>query len=320
MKFGRHKTCRRVLLKLVFVWCLSLACSLPLSLMYATDSESTIVHGSCQIPTSLFQIIGSVICFYIPLIIMLLTYALTVRLLSVQKMQLLNGKVPKNYFSKYHKSRKMRNIVSKTSSSATDPGDTASEYALRETEVMNNISKVNCSINSMSPIRRSPTVGYNSPENIRLAQLRTRKCSSTRRHGERSLELTVFPSKDRSHEEVKELCQYSLREFSKSNEQSSHASSSSHIEQTEEVPDSRPECSENINEVEVVQIPTTANKDSGETLATECHTQRKDVHDNKLAVGIRLANLQDEESKCEDFSETPVTIPCSCAPRSVFSI
>nr|CAD7452569.1 unnamed protein product [Timema tahoe] len=35
MKFGRNKTRRRVTLKIVFVWILSIAMSLPLSLMYS---------------------------------------------------------------------------------------------------------------------------------------------------------------------------------------------------------------------------------------------------------------------------------------------
>ncbi|CAH1979878.1 unnamed protein product [Acanthoscelides obtectus] len=35
MKFGRNKSRRRVILKIVFVWLLSIAMSLPLSLMYS---------------------------------------------------------------------------------------------------------------------------------------------------------------------------------------------------------------------------------------------------------------------------------------------
>jgi hypothetical protein len=35
MKFGRNKTRRRVTLKIVFVWLLSIAMSLPLCLMYS---------------------------------------------------------------------------------------------------------------------------------------------------------------------------------------------------------------------------------------------------------------------------------------------
>ncbi|BES97488.1 7 transmembrane receptor (rhodopsin family) [Nesidiocoris tenuis] len=88
MKFGRNKTRRRVTLKIVFVWLLSIAMSLPLSLMYSQDYNSLVVGGICQIPDPLYKLIGSIVCFYIPLGVMLLTYALTVRLLERQQKNL----------------------------------------------------------------------------------------------------------------------------------------------------------------------------------------------------------------------------------------
>ncbi|XP_065334239.1 5-hydroxytryptamine receptor 2B [Cloeon dipterum] len=88
MRFGRNKTRRRVVLKILFVWLLSVAMSLPLSLMYSKDHSSVLVDGTCQIPDPLYKLIGSIVCFYIPLGVMLLTYALTVRLLHVQQRNL----------------------------------------------------------------------------------------------------------------------------------------------------------------------------------------------------------------------------------------
>ncbi|XP_025155362.1 uncharacterized protein LOC109504153 isoform X2 [Harpegnathos saltator] len=85
MKFGRNKTRRRVILKIIIVWLLSIAMSLPLSLMYSKEDDSVLVDGECQIPDPLYKLIGSIICFYIPLGVMLLTYALTVRLLAEQQ-------------------------------------------------------------------------------------------------------------------------------------------------------------------------------------------------------------------------------------------
>uniref|UniRef100_A0A1B6MS15 G-protein coupled receptors family 1 profile domain-containing protein n=2 Tax=Graphocephala atropunctata TaxID=36148 RepID=A0A1B6MS15_9HEMI len=85
MKFGRNKTRKRVTLKIVFVWLLSIAMSLPLCLMYSQDYNSVLVDGMCQIPDPLYKLIGSIVSFYIPLVVMLLTYALTVRLLAVQE-------------------------------------------------------------------------------------------------------------------------------------------------------------------------------------------------------------------------------------------
>ncbi|KAH1024291.1 hypothetical protein HUJ05_003794 [Dendroctonus ponderosae] len=88
MKFGRNKSRRRVILKILFVWLLSIAMSLPLSLMYSQDQDSLIIDGTCQIPDPLYKFIGSIICFYIPLLVMLVTYALTVQLLANQKLNL----------------------------------------------------------------------------------------------------------------------------------------------------------------------------------------------------------------------------------------
>uniref|UniRef100_A0A8D8X368 5-hydroxytryptamine receptor 2A n=1 Tax=Cacopsylla melanoneura TaxID=428564 RepID=A0A8D8X368_9HEMI len=88
IKFGRNKTRKRVILKIAFVWLLSIAMSLPLSLMYSQDFDSVIVDGSCQIPDPLYKLIGSIVSFYIPLVVMLVTYALTVQLLAVQRQNL----------------------------------------------------------------------------------------------------------------------------------------------------------------------------------------------------------------------------------------
>ncbi|GAB0090527.1 dopamine D2-like receptor [Sergentomyia squamirostris] len=91
MRFGRNKTRRRVTLKIVFVWLLSIAMSLPLSLMYSKNHASVLVDGTCQIPDPVYKLVGSIVCFYIPLGVMLLTYCLTVRLLARQQQNLGGG-------------------------------------------------------------------------------------------------------------------------------------------------------------------------------------------------------------------------------------
>lgn len=52
------------------------------------DYNSLVVGGICQIPDPLYKLIGSIVSFYIPLGVMLLTYALTVRLLERQQKNL----------------------------------------------------------------------------------------------------------------------------------------------------------------------------------------------------------------------------------------
>ncbi|XP_065208960.1 uncharacterized protein 5-HT2B [Planococcus citri] len=88
MSFGRNKTRRRVTLKILVVWILSFALSLPLSLMYSQDYNSLLIDGTCQIPNPAYRVIGSIVSFYIPLVVMLVTYWLTVRLLDVQRKNL----------------------------------------------------------------------------------------------------------------------------------------------------------------------------------------------------------------------------------------
>lgn len=49
------------------------------------DHASVLINGTCQIPDPVYKLIGSIVCFYIPLAVMLLTYYLTVRLLAKQR-------------------------------------------------------------------------------------------------------------------------------------------------------------------------------------------------------------------------------------------
>lgn len=50
-----------------------------------------LVDGTCQIPDPVYKLVGSIVCFYIPLLVMLITYYLTVRLLATQQQSLCGG-------------------------------------------------------------------------------------------------------------------------------------------------------------------------------------------------------------------------------------
>lgn len=52
------------------------------------NHASVLVNGTCQIPDPVYKLVGSIVCFYIPLGVMLLTYCLTVRLLAQQRQNL----------------------------------------------------------------------------------------------------------------------------------------------------------------------------------------------------------------------------------------
>lgn len=55
------------------------------------DHASVLVDGTCQIPDPVYKLVGSIVCFYIPLGVMLITYCLTVRLLARQHQSLCGG-------------------------------------------------------------------------------------------------------------------------------------------------------------------------------------------------------------------------------------
>lgn len=56
--------------------------------MSLQDNSSVLVEGTCQIPDPVYKLVGSIVCFYIPLVVMLVTYMLTVRLLAQQQQNL----------------------------------------------------------------------------------------------------------------------------------------------------------------------------------------------------------------------------------------
>ena len=81
MQYGRNKTRTMVALKILFVWGVSIAISSPICI-YGFIDHSTVLNDKFCVPTlSEFIIYGSIFAFYIPLIIMILTYLLTIKIL-----------------------------------------------------------------------------------------------------------------------------------------------------------------------------------------------------------------------------------------------
>ncbi|XP_060570536.1 dopamine D2-like receptor [Ruditapes philippinarum] len=81
MQYGRNKTKTMVAVKIVFVWIVSFTISSPISI-YGLSQESSVFNDrTCVITVKEFAIYGSIFAFYVPLIIMILTYTLTIRIL-----------------------------------------------------------------------------------------------------------------------------------------------------------------------------------------------------------------------------------------------
>ena len=78
-RYGRNKTRRIMLLKIIAVWAISVAVSSPVFVLGIYDSKNVLSENICAPNNVFFKIYGSIFAFYIPFLIMIITYALTMR-------------------------------------------------------------------------------------------------------------------------------------------------------------------------------------------------------------------------------------------------
>ncbi|CAF1564874.1 unnamed protein product [Rotaria magnacalcarata] len=78
-RYGRNKTRRIMFLKIIVVWTVSAAISSPVFILGIIDKKNVLSDGVCAPNNPPFKIYGSIFAFYIPFIIMITTYALTMR-------------------------------------------------------------------------------------------------------------------------------------------------------------------------------------------------------------------------------------------------
>ncbi|CAF3463649.1 unnamed protein product [Rotaria socialis] len=78
-RYGRNKTRRVMFLKIIVVWAVSVAVSSPVFILGIINKKNVLSDGVCAPNNSSFKIYGSIFAFYIPFIIMITTYALTMR-------------------------------------------------------------------------------------------------------------------------------------------------------------------------------------------------------------------------------------------------
>ncbi|RUS91084.1 hypothetical protein EGW08_001109 [Elysia chlorotica] len=80
----KNKSKRVVLLKIVLVWTIALAITSPITVLGVIRENNVLVQGECVLSNEHFIIYGSIFAFFIPLTIMVVMYALTVRMLNAQ--------------------------------------------------------------------------------------------------------------------------------------------------------------------------------------------------------------------------------------------
>ena len=76
-RYGRNKTRRIMLFKIIAVWTISTAISSPIFILGTIDQQNVVSNGVCAPNNPSFKLYGSIFAFYIPFIIMITTYALT---------------------------------------------------------------------------------------------------------------------------------------------------------------------------------------------------------------------------------------------------
>ena len=84
LKYGRNKRRSLVTYKIITIWLISFAICLPLFILALIDSSNVYNEKTraCFPTHRTFKIYGSIVAFFIPLIIMIVTYALTMTALQ----------------------------------------------------------------------------------------------------------------------------------------------------------------------------------------------------------------------------------------------
>ncbi|XP_015921531.1 5-hydroxytryptamine receptor 2C [Parasteatoda tepidariorum] len=79
----RSSSKKIVMMKIVLVWLVSMAITSPITVLAMIDPTNIIpTRGLCAINNRFFFMFGSMFAFYVPMVIMVVTYVLTVRLLQ----------------------------------------------------------------------------------------------------------------------------------------------------------------------------------------------------------------------------------------------
>ncbi|XP_056119504.1 5-hydroxytryptamine receptor 2A [Rhinichthys klamathensis goyatoka] len=78
-KYGRSNSLCKAMLKIISVWTISIVLSLPIPVMGFQDKQKVFVNGTCVLNEPRFVLVGSSVAFFVPLVIMVVCYYLTLR-------------------------------------------------------------------------------------------------------------------------------------------------------------------------------------------------------------------------------------------------
>ncbi|XP_067405789.1 5-hydroxytryptamine receptor 2C [Emydura macquarii macquarii] len=95
IEHSRFNSRTKAIMKIAAVWTISIGISSPIPVIGLQDDSRVFVNGSCVLNDENFVLIGSFVAFFIPLIIMVISYCLTVQVLQKQATVFMYGEIPK---------------------------------------------------------------------------------------------------------------------------------------------------------------------------------------------------------------------------------
>ncbi|KAM6894275.1 5-hydroxytryptamine (serotonin) receptor 2C, G protein-coupled-like 1 [Lycodopsis pacificus] len=84
IEHSRFNSRTKAMMKIAAVWTISIGVSMPIPVIGLHNEDKVFVNGSCVLNEERFMLIGSFVAFFIPLVIMVVTYGLTIQVLQRQ--------------------------------------------------------------------------------------------------------------------------------------------------------------------------------------------------------------------------------------------
>ncbi|MBN3303412.1 5HT2C protein, partial [Amia calva] len=95
IEHSRFNSRTKAMMKIAAVWTISIGVSMPIPVIGLQNEAKVLVNGTCNLNEKNFVLIGSFVAFFIPLIIMVVTYCLTIQVLQKQATVFLYKENPK---------------------------------------------------------------------------------------------------------------------------------------------------------------------------------------------------------------------------------
>ncbi|XP_072232638.1 5-hydroxytryptamine (serotonin) receptor 2C, G protein-coupled-like 1 [Leuresthes tenuis] len=84
IEHSRFNSRTKAMMKIAAVWTISIGVSMPIPVIGLHNEDKVFVNGSCVLNEERFMLVGSFVAFFIPLVIMVVTYCLTIQVLQRQ--------------------------------------------------------------------------------------------------------------------------------------------------------------------------------------------------------------------------------------------